>query len=167
MVGSQTPTSAVIDLAESDIELPSAALLLNERQRRFVLNYVVSPNATQAAIEAGYSPASAKQYAHVLLQDSRIKDAIEALLQQFVMSKAELLARMAWLARTSPSESLQLEALNSIAKAMGLGSTPTVGIGIQAQNVPVVFSYVPPRGENDAVRGTGDELTDEIMGEIR
>jgi phage terminase small subunit len=34
---------------------------LSDRQRRFCLEYLIDPNATQAAVKAGYSPMNAKQ----------------------------------------------------------------------------------------------------------
>lgn len=52
---------------------------LTEMQKRFVQEFVKDFNATQAAIRAGYSPASAKFYASKLQNDPRIKKAISEL----------------------------------------------------------------------------------------
>lgn len=51
---------------------------LNERQKRFVDEYLVDLNATQAAIRAGYSPKYANTNAPRLLQNTAIKDRISA-----------------------------------------------------------------------------------------
>lgn len=50
---------------------------LTEAKRRFVAEFVKDGNATQAAIRAGYSEATAGQQGSRLLKDVRIKQAIE------------------------------------------------------------------------------------------
>ncbi len=50
---------------------------LNERQRLFVRSYVINSNATQAAIDAGYSAATAQQAGSRLYQNPAIKALIE------------------------------------------------------------------------------------------
>ena len=52
----------------------------NEKQRRFVEEYGVDCNGTQAAIRAGYSAASAAKTAFELLQRPQIQDAVTAML---------------------------------------------------------------------------------------
>lgn len=49
---------------------------LNEKQQRFVQEYLVDLNATQAAIRAGYSAQTARQQASRLLSDDDISAAI-------------------------------------------------------------------------------------------
>lgn len=51
---------------------------LTAKQQRFVEEYLVDLNATQAAIRAGYSPRSAKQYADELLSRPHIAAAVAA-----------------------------------------------------------------------------------------
>lgn len=51
---------------------------LNAKQERFVLEYLVDLNATQAAIRAGYSQKTAGAQAHDLLKKPEIQDAIAA-----------------------------------------------------------------------------------------
>lgn len=55
---------------------------LTEKQRRFADEYLIDLNATQAAIRAGYSPKSAKQHAHVLLERPQIRERIDARLAE-------------------------------------------------------------------------------------
>jgi phage terminase small subunit len=55
---------------------------LNYRQRRFVNEYCVDENATQAAIRAGYSENGAGQTAHNLLKIAEIKDAVDARMEE-------------------------------------------------------------------------------------
>lgn len=49
---------------------------LNDRQQRFVAEYLVDLNGTQAAIRAGYAEGSADVHANRLLGNDRIKQAI-------------------------------------------------------------------------------------------
>lgn len=50
---------------------------LTEKQKLFVNEYIKSRNAEQAAIEAGYSPKTARGHAHKLLQNVAIKKLID------------------------------------------------------------------------------------------
>ncbi len=52
-------------------------LPVNARQQRFVDEYVADPNATQAAIRAGYSPRTARQQGHRMLTNVDIAEAVE------------------------------------------------------------------------------------------
>lgn len=51
---------------------------LTSRQAKFVLHFLVSGNGTRAAIEAGFSPASARVTAHRLLTKAAVRAAIAA-----------------------------------------------------------------------------------------
>lgn len=50
---------------------------LNEKQRRFVEEYLNDPNATQAAIRAGYEPRTARVTGPRLLQNVAVSRALE------------------------------------------------------------------------------------------
>lgn len=50
---------------------------LNERQRKFVDEYLVDMNATQAAIRAGYSPKTAYSQGQRLLKNAEIKAQVD------------------------------------------------------------------------------------------
>lgn len=70
---------------------------LNDRQRDFVLAYLKDPNQTQAAIEAGYSPKTAKFQASRLLTNVNILNAIEkgrAQIEERAMLEAEGVAKL-------------------------------------------------------------------------
>jgi phage terminase small subunit len=54
--------------------------VLTDKQARFVAEYVIDLNATQAAIRAGYSPVSA--HGHRLLQNPAIKAAVNKTLAE-------------------------------------------------------------------------------------
>ncbi len=53
---------------------------MNARQAKFVQEYLIDLNATQAAIRAGYSAKTAEQGAAQLLRNIKIKEAIDAAL---------------------------------------------------------------------------------------
>lgn len=50
---------------------------LTEKQKRFVAEYLVDLNATQAAIRAGYSEKTAEQIGYQLLQKTSVQVAIQ------------------------------------------------------------------------------------------
>lgn len=60
---------------------------MNERQKRFADEYIISGNAYQSAIKAGYSPKYAKTDAHKLLENTRIKSYIDERLAQLESEK--------------------------------------------------------------------------------
>lgn len=65
---------------------PQPRLAHNERRARFVAEYLIDSNATQAAIRAGYSPRTAYSQGHRLLKDVEIGRQIAAR-QQSVEAK--------------------------------------------------------------------------------
>lgn len=52
-------------------------MALNEKQQRFVDEYLVDLNATQAAIRAGYSPKTAYSQAFDLLKKPEVQEALD------------------------------------------------------------------------------------------
>lgn len=51
---------------------------LTDKQARFVEEYLIDLNATQAAIRAGYSPKRADEYGRQLLEKSGVSEAVQA-----------------------------------------------------------------------------------------
>jgi len=78
-------------------------MALNKRQALFVEKYLKLNNATKAAIEAGYSPKTAKQIGSRLLTNvdiaSRVEKRTEKIMQSAKMEADEVLERMAAIAR--------------------------------------------------------------------
>ncbi len=62
----------------------ATAELLTEKQLRFVAEYLVDLNATQAAIRAGYSPDRARQSGYEALQNVTVQRLVEAAKKQRV-----------------------------------------------------------------------------------
>jgi len=71
---------------------------LNPKQSRFVLEYVVDLNATQAAIRAGYAAGSADVTGSRLLEDARIsqavKEAVEARAKRTLVTADYVVTRL-------------------------------------------------------------------------
>ena len=55
---------------------------LTEKQKRFVEEYLVDLNATQAAIRAGYSINRASELGYQLLQKTTVSDAIQSAMKK-------------------------------------------------------------------------------------
>lgn len=76
---------------------------LNERQRRFIDEYIIDLNATQAAIRAGYSERTAYSQGQRLLKNVEIKSAIDKRMQEktdeLIMKQDEILVRLSEQAR--------------------------------------------------------------------
>jgi phage terminase small subunit len=72
---------------------------LTAKQRRFVEEYLLDFNATQAAIRAGYSARSAANIGWENVRKREIADAIQARLDEFSMTSAEALVRLTEWAR--------------------------------------------------------------------
>ena len=49
---------------------------LTDKQKKFVEEYLIDLNATQACIRAGYSPKYADREGHKLVENSRVSEAI-------------------------------------------------------------------------------------------
>lgn len=65
-------------MANKDKAQAASGRKLTAKQKRFVEEYLIDLNATQAAIRAGYSPRSAKQYADAMLAKPHIAAAVAA-----------------------------------------------------------------------------------------
>ncbi len=59
-------------------EIKSETTGLSSKRVRFVQEYLIDPNATQAALKAGYSPNSARVQGHRLLRDDKVAAAVVA-----------------------------------------------------------------------------------------
>lgn len=79
---------------------------LNQKQERFVAEYLIDLNATQAAIRAGYSPKTAGSQGFDLLKKPEIQAAIDAARQKTAdkleISRERVLAEYAKLAFVDP-----------------------------------------------------------------
>lgn len=114
---------------------------LTEKQKRFVAEYLIDLNATQAAIRAGYSPKTAKSVGSENLTKPDIAAEI-AKFQQKVAKKAEI---------TVQSLADELEEARAIALKEGqtsaavsatMGKAKLFGLGVENKRVSGTFQVV-------------------------
>lgn len=72
---------------------------MTPKQQRFVEEYLVDLNATQAAIRAGYSESTANQIGWQLLQKTSVSKAVAERMDALSMRAAEVLMRLTEIAR--------------------------------------------------------------------
>jgi phage terminase small subunit len=81
---------------------------LTDKQKAFVTEYLKDKNGAAAAERAGYSAKTAKQEAYKLLQDDRIRAAIDQVLDVNAMRASEAISLLADWARGSIAPFLQV-----------------------------------------------------------
>lgn len=88
----------------------------SQRVYRFVEEYAKDRNGTQAAIRAGYSPASAEQQACALLSDPRVRELVEAeisrISQIVEFEAADVLREWVLLATADPAKIAKIRQVN-------------------------------------------------------
>ena len=86
---------------------------LTEKQKRFADEYIISGNATQAAIKAGYSKKTAGRIAGQNLKKLEVSEYIEAKLKEIddkrFLNMEEALAITAAIARGEPQKFVTVE----------------------------------------------------------
>jgi phage terminase small subunit len=83
---------------------------MTAKQARFVEEYLVDCNATQAAVRAGYSPKTAHAIGWENLRKPEIRTGVRALLNQLTMSSAEAAMRLTRWGRGSLASFVRLTA---------------------------------------------------------
>jgi phage terminase small subunit len=83
---------------------PRKGKTLTDMQERFCLKYLQCWNATQAAIEAGYSKKTAGEIGYENLKKPEIQAQIQRAMEEMAMSAQEVLARLSAEARANLAE---------------------------------------------------------------
>ena len=93
--------------------------MMTERQDKFIEHYSITGNATQSAIEAGYSEKTAKQKGYELKKNLRheINDQTQKVLADKIPQNLHFLSE---LAEKAESESVRLAAVKDILDRAGL-----------------------------------------------
>ena len=94
---------------------------LKERQEKFCQNYVLSRNATKAALAAGYSEKSAHNQGYRLLQEEKIKDRLKEL-EGDIVTDIDVIAELEQqyeTAKMNGNGQTALKALELLARARG------------------------------------------------
>ena len=94
-------------------QLAEAKAQLEPRQRRFVSEYLIDLNGTQAAIRAGYSATSAAEQAYDLLRKPQIKSEIEKaqkkLQDELQLDAKKVAQNLALIASADPRELVEVK----------------------------------------------------------
>ena len=93
--------------------------MMTERQDKFIEHYSITGNATQSAIEAGYSEKTAKQKGYELKKNLRheINEQTQKVLADKIPASLNVLSK---LAEGAESESVRLGAVKDILDRAGL-----------------------------------------------
>jgi len=97
-------------------------MALSKKRELFVIEYLIDFNGSAAAIRAGYSPHSARQIAHKLLQLPEVQERIQELLDEKMMDANEALISISELARNAGKDSDKLRALELMVKVLQLAT---------------------------------------------
>jgi hypothetical protein len=97
---------------------------LTNKQQRFVEEYLVDLNATQAAVRAGYSEASAYAIGHTTLKNIEVAAAVQrgqaARSGEVRVAAADVLRELWLIATTSTSDRTRVAALAWVGKHLGM-----------------------------------------------
>ena len=125
---------------------------MNDRQRRFVVEYAIDRNATQAAIRAGYSPRTAYSLGARLLKHAEVANAIAEIEKKAVresqISADQVLAGLAEIATQGKVESARVRALELLGKYHGLFVDR---VHHEGQPTGTVLIVMPDNGRDGAI----------------
>jgi len=97
---------------------------LTPKQQRFVDEYLVDLNATQAAIRAGYSPKTADRQGHRLLKNAEIAQSVaagrEARAERTELTADWVLTKLREEAENANTDSARVRALELLGKHLAL-----------------------------------------------
>ncbi len=117
-------------------------MALTPKQARFVREYLVDLNATQAAIRSGYSAKTAASQAHDLLKKPEISEAVsvgqERVLERAIVTAEEVLSGLKKEAEGAESDSARVQAWGLLGKHLALFTDKTELSG--ANGDPIVFN---------------------------
>lgn len=94
---------------------------LSLKQKKFIDEYIISGNATQSAVKAGYSESYAKTHVYKLLENASVKNEIDKRMKQLENQKI----------------ATQQEVLEYLTSVMRGEETETIIIDRMAREVPV------------------------------
>jgi phage terminase small subunit len=91
---------------------------LKSKQRRFIDEYLIDFNATQAAIRVGYARNSAKVQGSRLLDNENVSKEIDRRIDEKAMSADEVLTRLADMARGDLADLMEITPTGFVFKLM-------------------------------------------------
>lgn len=131
---------------------------MTDKQRRFVDEYMVDLNATQAAIRAGYSPKTAEVIGNQLLKKTLVSNEIlkrKAKLSSVAnWTAADVLKRLARLADEGYKDSDKIKALELIGRHIGMFQDKVElsgGVRIDPESVKAIVEGFRSQRDVDAL----------------
>ena len=116
-------------------------MAMTRRQRRFVDEYLVDLNATQAAIRAGYSPAWARGNAHKLVADGCTAELIaqrqQDLIQRVRIKQEDVVNALAAIAFADAADYTQVERVQAVDPVTGQHKVDEYGKPIMIDHVRI------------------------------
>lgn len=134
---------------------------MNDRQARFVEEYLIDLNATQAAIRAGYAAATAGQKGHDLLKKVEISEAIqEAMRQRSERTRVTADRVLEELARIGFSDALNHYEVDELGRLVVAGGAPDGASRAVASVKRKVRTFTDKDGESEVTVETEFRLWD-------
>lgn len=131
---------------------------MTDKQQRFVDEYMIDLNATQAAIRAGYSPKTAEVIGNQLLKKTLVSNEIlkrKAKLSNVVnWTAADVLKRLARLADEGYKDSDKIKALELIGRHIGMFQDKVElsgGVRIDPESVKAIVEGFRSQRDVDAL----------------
>lgn len=94
--------------------------MLTTRKRLFAESYLANPNATEAAIKAGYSKKTARSQGQRLLTDVDIRALVEKRVEEAIITADEILTDVKSIAKTGERDSDRLKAYELLGKHLAM-----------------------------------------------
>lgn len=116
---------------------------LKPRQEKFCQNYLLYRNATRAAIEAGYSEASAHNQGYRLLKEPEIQERL-AELEAGIVTNIDVIAELEKqyeVAKNSGHGQTALKALELLARARGNNQEDTGPVDVDSLELDIIKSF--------------------------
>lgn len=116
---------------------------LKPRQEKFCQNYLLYRNATRAAIEAGYSEASAHNQGYRLLKEPAIQERITEL-EGGIVTNIDVIAELEKqyeVAKNSGHGQTALKALELLARARGNNQEDTGPVDVESLEQDIIKSF--------------------------
>ena len=120
---------------------------INDKQKRFIEEYLIDTNAAQAAIRAGYSKDTAPQMAYKLMNNPAIKSAIEENKKQMSIklsiTRESILNDLEYIKQTNTLDSpaVALKAIELQIKMLGLNEPEKTETKITGLNLKDMIRF--------------------------
>ena len=140
------------------------------KQQRFIDEYLIDFNATQAAIRAGYSEDTAKQQGSRLLSNVDVRAAIDTAIRErssrALLSQDAVLCGLLEEARYTgegSSHSARVSAWAHIGKHLGMFIDRVHATGQQAHGITHIQLVAPDLDEHGRAKKAAKDMTDEEL----